>query len=209
LKYNKKISGYQYFSSIENINLINYNLYYFKSAKQSPEVADAWREATYDSAYFEMSPKAQNKYLKDIAFQELRSAPIQYGIYHVLGGIRGMFDPGRFDLMTFFEKEDGKQGFLEILNGNKQLSSMFKHGYAYVYLLLIPIAIANVFKLFFALKFVVTNKLDTRLYYMVSILFFYILLSGPVNNARLMVPLQGILIVFAVLGTRSKWKSIS
>ncbi len=204
LNYNKKISGYQYFSSIENINLINYNLYYFKSATQSPEVADAWREATYDSAYFEMSHKAQNKYLKDIAFQELRSAPIQYGIYHVLGGIRGMFDPGRFDLMTFFEEEDGKQGFLEILNGNKPLSSLFKHGYAYVYLLLIPIAIANVFKVFFALKFVVTNKLDARRYYMVSLLFFYVLLSGPVNNARLMVPLQGILIVFAVLGTKSK-----
>jgi len=96
-------------------------------------VADAWREAIYDSVYFEMTPKAQNKYLKDIAFQELRSAPIQYGIYHVLGGIRGMFDPGRFDLMTFFEEEDGKQGFLEILNGNKPLSSLFKHGYAYIY----------------------------------------------------------------------------
>jgi len=76
-----------------------------------------------------------------------------------------------------------------------------------IYILLIPTAIANVFKLFFALKCVVTNKLDTRRYYMVLLLLFYVLLSGPVNNARLMVPLQGILIVFAVLGTKSKWKS--
>lgn len=203
LNFNEKISGYRYFSTIENINLINYNLYYFKSTTQSVDAAEIWMDTIYTSAYENMNSKQQNDYLKSIALQEVKNNPISYAGYHTLTAIRGVFDPGRFDLMTFFKQEDGKQGFLEILSGKKPLSQLFINPYAYVYLLLVPIGIANVIKLFFAFKFLVSRKLDIKLYYLVTLLVFYVLLTGPVHCSRYMVPCQGILIVFAVLGMQT------
>ena len=42
LKINEYKTGYTHFSSIENINLIDYNLYYYKSFTESQEIADKW-----------------------------------------------------------------------------------------------------------------------------------------------------------------------
>lgn len=207
LNFNERLSGYRYFSTIENINLINYNLYYFKSTTQSAAVADKWKQSIYTPAYEEMDARQQNDYLKNIAFEELKSNSVSYVGYHTLTAIRGVFDPGRFDLMTFFREEDGNQGFLEILSGNKPLSQLFTTPYAYVYLLLVPIGIVNMIKVFFAIKFLLCQKLDIKLYYLLTLFCLYILLTGPVNCSRYMMPLQGILIVFAVLGTQTTWQN--
>jgi hypothetical protein len=142
--------------------------------------------------------------LKNIAYAEIKNAPFSYGFYHIATAIRGIFDPGRFDLMTFFKQEDGKQGFLETLNGMKSIDELFKDKLSYIYLLLIPIGVVNCVKLFYATSFVLTQKLDVRLYYLIATLLAYILLTGPVNNARLMMPLQGIIIAFALLGLNKK-----
>jgi hypothetical protein len=209
LNLNEKISGYRYFSTIENINLISYNLYYFKSATQSPEVAEVWIDSIYTPQYAALSIKQQNDYLKNIAYAEIKNAPFSYGFYHIATAIRGIFDPGRFDLMTFFKKEDGKQGFLEIFNGMKSIDELFKDKLSYVYLLLIPIGVVNCVKLFYATSFVLTQKLDVRLYYLIVTLLAYILLTGPVNSSRYMMPLQGIIIVFALLGINKKTQKFS
>lgn len=205
INFNEKISGYRYFSTIENSNLIDYNLYYFKSATQSAEVADAWIDSVYNAQYTTLNAKQKNDYLKNIAYTEIKATPLSYGFYHVTTAFRGLFDPGRFDLMTFFKQEDGKQGFLEILNGKKPLSQLFKNKLSYVYILLIPIGIASVIKLFYACKFVLNRRLDVKLYYLITTLVAYVLLTGPVNTSRYVMPLQGIIIVFAVLGMKVKW----
>lgn len=202
--FNEKTSGFKYFSTIENINLINYNLYYFKSTTQSAEVADAWIDSVYSPQYELLNAKQQNEYLKNMAYTEIKSNLFSYSSYHVMTAVRGIFDPGRFDLMTFFKKEDGKQGFLEIFSGKKPLSDLFTNKLSYVYVLLIPIGLANLLKLFYACTFFLTRRLDVRLYYLIATLLMYVLLTGPVNCSRYMMPLQGILIVFAVLGMKLK-----
>jgi len=204
LNFNEKTSGFRHFSTIENINLINYNLYYFKSTTQSAEVADAWIDSIYTPQYELLNAKQQNDYLKNMAYTEIKNNLFSYGSYHVMTSVRGIFDPGRFDMMTFFKNEDGKQGFLQILSGKKPLSDLFANKLSYVYVLLIPIGIANLLKLFYACRFIITRSLDFRLYYLIAILIAYVLLTGPVNCSRYMMPLQGILIVFAVLGMKLK-----
>ncbi|WP_035676981.1 hypothetical protein [Flavobacterium limnosediminis] len=213
LNYNETRTGYKHFSSIENINLINYNLYYFKSSTQSKEKADTWLSSIYNSDKYEnKSFGEQNDYLKEVATTEIKNNFLSYSLYHFFTAVRGIFDPGRFDLMTYFEKEDGKQGFLEILNGQKTLFSLFRNKYLLIYLLLIPIFIVNALKWFYFSKFIIKSKTYTKHFYLILLLFYYILVTGPVNCSRYMMPFQGLLFVFALAGfygsTKAKNKKL-
>ncbi len=209
LNYNKNQTGYKHFSSIENVNLVNYNLYYFKSSNQSKELADKWLNSVYENQkYIGKNFAEQNIYLKQMAINEIKKNLFQYSFYHFYTAIRGVFDPGRFDLMTFFEKENGNRGFLEVLNTNKSILSLFQNKFAYVYLLLIPIFLANCIKWYYFFNYLFFNKLTVNIYYVMVLLGYYILVSGPVNCSRYMMPFQGIVIVFAVLGMLSKSKNL-
>jgi hypothetical protein len=208
LNYNKYVTGYKHFSSIENANLIDYNLYYFKSSTQSKEQAELWLDSIYkDKKYVGKSFKEQNIYLKQTATNEIKKNFFQYSLYHFYTAIRGIVDPGRFDLMTFFEKENGRQGFLEVLNSNKSIWSIFKNKYFFIYIFLLPIFLANCMKWFYFLRYLFYNKLTLNIYYFIVLFGYYILVSGPVNCSRYMMPFQGILMVFTVLGMQIKFNN--
>lgn len=166
LNLNEKATGYKHFSSIENHILINYNIYYFKSSKNGKSEAEKWLKSVYeDEKYTNQSFKNQNIYLKEIASKEIKNDFFDYSKYHFLTAIRGVFDPGRFDLMTFFNEEDGKQGFLEILNGNKPLNHLIKNKSNILILVLVPIFLFNLIKLFYFFKAVITEKKNYLFYY--------------------------------------------
>ncbi len=208
LNYNKNVTGYKHFSSIENANLIGYNLYYFKSSTQSKEKAELWLNSVFnDKKYVGKSFKEQNIYLKQIATNEIKKNFFQYSFYHFYTAIRGIVDPGRFDLMTFFEKETGRQGFLEVLNSNKSIWSIFKNKYFFIYIFLLPIFLANCIKWFYFLRYLFFNKSTFKVYYFIILFGYYILVSGPVNCSRYMMPFQGVLMVFAVLGMQFKFNN--
>ena len=196
--------------TIENKNLIDYNLYYFKSSTQSKEKADLWLDSVYkDNRYVGKNFAEQNIYLKQMATNEIKKNLFRYSFYHFYTAVRGIFDPGRYDLITFFEKENGRQGFLEVLNSDKSIWSLFKNKVAFVYLLLIPIFLINCMKWFYVIKYLIFNKLTLNMYYFIVLFAYYILVSGPVNCSRYMMPFQGIVIVFAVLGMQYKSKSLN
>lgn len=57
LNFNEKRTNFRHFSSIENFNLIRYNLYYFKSKSESKSNADRWLNSIFDASYDKMSVK--------------------------------------------------------------------------------------------------------------------------------------------------------
>jgi hypothetical protein len=199
LFHNEQKSGFKHFSSIENYNLINYNLYYFKSSKVGKVEADKWHKNVYDNKnYIGKNYKEQNEYLKTVGNNEIKNNFLSYSFYHFKTAIRGVFDPGRFDIMTFFDKEDGKQGFLEILNGNKSLKSIFKEKMIIIILFIIPIFFINIIKYFYFGKYILKNKHSNLIWYLFILLVYNILVSGPVNSSRYMMPFQIIVICFAL-----------
>lgn len=210
LFHNEQKSGFKHFSSIENYNLINYNLYYFKASKLGKKEADKWHKEVYDNKnYVDKSFKEQNIYLKNIGFDVIKNNFLGYSFYHFKTAIRGIFDPGRFDIMTFFKKEDGKQGFLEILNGNKPIQSLFKDKMFIVILFLIPIFFINILKYFYFFKFIIKNKHSNLIWYLLILFAYTILISGPVNSSRYMMPFQMILICLALKEFQKKATSLS
>jgi len=200
---NEKKSSYRYFSSIENFNLVTYNLYLFKTKTESESEADKWLKSVYDSSYQKMDFKERNIHMKKAAVKEIKAHFFQYSTYHFLTAIRGIFDPGRFDIMTFFKDGAGK-GFLEILNKDESLLIILKNKFVYIYIVLIPIFLLNIVKWFYSFKYLLVKKLDIKIYYFVAVFAIYILLSGPVNCSRYIMPFQGILILFTILGLTHK-----
>jgi len=200
LKINEYKTGYTHFSSIENINLIDYNLYYYKSFTESQEIADKWRNSVYEKGKQIPTYAARNRYYKETATEEIKSNLWSYSVYHFFTSIRGMIDPGRFDVMTFFKKEDGKQGFIEILNNNKTMASFLNQQNLWIIVILIPIFIMQLLKFFCFCTFVYQNKsyLFSFRFYPILILILYIFLTGPVNCSRLMMPLQGLMIIITL-----------
>ena len=199
INYNQKKFGYKHFSSMENKNLIYYNLYYFKAKNESKEIADQWISNINDSLR-DKNQKETNDFLKVVAYDEIKANFFSYTFYHISTGIRGVFDPGRFDLMTFIAKEDGRQGFLEILNGNKPFSSLFSNkSWMLIYTLLIPIFLALLFKWFHFFKFYLTKKRSFSEYFFLVFIGYYVLITGPVNCSRYMMPLQLVLVAFVLV----------
>jgi hypothetical protein len=198
LNINEQATGYKHFSSIENHILVNYNIYYFKSSKIGKLETEKWLKSVYeDEKYTNQSFKNQNIYLKQIASNEIKNHFFEYSKYHFLTAIRGVFDPGRFDLMTYFKEEDGKQGFLEILNGNKPLNHLIKNKSNILILVLVPIFLFNLIKLFYFFKAVITEKQNYLFYYFLILFIYYVLVSGPINCSRYLMPFQMILIAIA------------
>lgn len=200
--YNQSRFGYRHFSSMENTNLIHYNLYYFKAYNQSKKEADDWLSQVTLSVKTE-NPLQKDHALRKIALEEISTHFFPYTLYHLGTGIRGIFDPGRFDLMTFVDQEDGNQGFLEVLNGNKSIFLLFKDkSLLFIYLLLIPILLALIFKWMYFFKFYSKKRRSFSEYFFLIFIIYYVLTTGPVNCSRYMMPLQLILITFALVCVR-------
>ncbi|WP_297869074.1 hypothetical protein [uncultured Flavobacterium sp.] len=195
---------------MENQNLIYYNLYYFKAKNESIEIADQWI-SNINTSLTDKNQKETNDFLKLVAYNEIKANFIPYTFYHISTGIRGVFDPGRFDLMTFIAKEDGRQGFLEILNGNKPFSSLFsKKSLLLVYFLLVPIFLVLLFKWFHFFKFYSTKKRSFSEYFFFVFIGYYVLINGPVNCSRYMMPFQFVLITFVLVSVNeNKLKNAS
>lgn len=211
--FNQHRTGFAHFSSIQNINLIDYNLSLFKMNQEGFDKAELWKNDVYEEAEKFKTFEELSNYLDKRGKTEIKNNLISYTLFHTKGAIRGMFDPGRFDLMTFHEQQDASQGFMQLLNKQDFMSvlkGLLEYKYKIVILILIPIFLANIFKWFFAFAYLWKNKklLNFRNAYLILIFGYSILITGPVNTCRYMVPLQGILIVIAVLGfDRIKQKS--
>jgi hypothetical protein len=199
---NQKRFGYPYFSSMENYNLVYYNLYYFKTVNESKEKATSWIEEINKETE-NLSIADKNQFLKKVSRTEIKEHFFSYSFYHALTGIRGIFDPGRFDLATFVEKEDGKQGFLEVLNGKKSFQFLFSKPQAFIVLILLfPIFLISIFKWIFFFKHFLKCKLDFFEVYFLALLGYYVLVTGPVNCSRYMMPFQLIIFTFALMALK-------
>ena len=201
LGFNNYRTGYTHFSSIENTNLIDYNLYYFKTNEESKEIADKWIQDIYTKSEKYSDFKSRSLFLKEQARQEIAKHLFSYSWYHFYTSLRGCIDPGRFDLMTYFKREDGKQGFLEILNSGKSVKSLLDNKYFYIYLLLVPLFLAQLIKISSVISYIAAMRRRVNLlhFYLLLVMLCYILISGPVNSSRYMMPLQGFLIVIGCL----------
>lgn len=203
--FNENRTGYNHFSSMQNINLINYNIYLHKAKTNGVKIADLWKKNLYNKVDMFDSFSERSKYLSTVGKNYITENFVSYSIFHLYGSLRGTLDPGRFDLMTFSnEPYDSKQGLLNILNTEKSFSAikgLLQTKHIWVLLLLIPIFLVNIVKLLYSLIYLLKTrtKLSFSIVFISTLIIYYIVLTGPVNASRYMMPIQGVLIILSSL----------
>lgn len=210
--FNKERTGYFHFSSMQNINLIDYNLYLFKAQKEGSLAADAWKESVYIQVEKLPAFKEQSEFLAQEGKKTIQENLVPYTAFHLYGALRGAIDPGRFDLMTLIEKYNPNSGFLNMLSTaglKKTVTNFFDYKYFWIILLLIPLFLATLLKWTLLLKHLWKKRkeINFRNSYLILFIAYAILITGPVNASRYMMPLQGILIVIAIIsweGSKNK-----
>ncbi len=196
MTYNFKRTGAFEFSSIQHINALQYNKHQFDVARFGAQKAKAIQDSVIlegEKLAYPLKVKLYNNALS----QEMKTHPIQYAVFHIKGAIRGIVDPGRFDVKTIFpaisdegflhRKGDGLWAYLQRLD-------------MLTLLLLLPIALFNVLRFAFAVfGFVKSDKSLANIFAALSI-FYVVAISGPINASRFMVPVVPFLLLFAFMG---------
>ncbi len=180
-------------SSIVTTNVLDFNLYFFLAKTEGVKTADSTISTIDSLSILQESYKDKVDFKKQHSVAIVMKHPVSYFIFHTKG-IAGFFlDPGRFDLVNFFNLNAEKtKGLLFQINqvGYKgALVFLLKHSFILLIVLVI-IFIFNVFKFLFLIGFIFQQNINKYSKGFILFLIFYIaFLTGPLGVARYMMPL--------------------
>ena len=189
---NQQRTGYYHISSIQQINLVDYNLYYFLMNRDGEEAARAAKEQIYATCGEEKEYAKRAGCLTESATAVIREDLKGYTLFHLKGMARFFVDPGRFDLYNFFgiEREKGA-GFLYHLNegGVKAAWRYLLNQPVMIIAWLAMIALLNLLRLagFLAFLFNKGFKPENRLF-LFFLIAFLAFATGPLGASRFMLP---------------------
>jgi hypothetical protein len=196
----KRTNTYQY-SSIQTINLLNYNTRLFVMSKKGSVFADKFLDSIHNKADKIQDYAERTAYLNKASQNYLCHNLLGYGFYHLQGSVFAMIDPGRFDISNFFllnTKNVKQKGILFHLNNGGFFSvvKFLSNTYSLPLLLFLGLILFfNIFKLVSLILFVFNKKIDLNFKIIVlGLLLYIILLAGPVGASRYMMPLVPIVI---------------
>ncbi|MFD1616464.1 hypothetical protein [Gelatiniphilus marinus] len=213
MDWNYQRTGSFEFSSIQNINLKNWNLYYFQTYKYGEDYADKIRTEITQKASKETTYAEQQNATRDLCLNYLKKDWLSYIYMHFKGAFKMFLDPGRFDIYNFFEldKQVG-EGFLK---------AYYKEGFSGVFnylkvqpliiIIIIPILMLfNILKLIgFALFWKNNYKTAPKVFWFMLFIIAYItVLTGLIGASRFLVSVLPIYLLFAVLGFSRKKKPL-
>jgi len=205
MNWNYQRTGVSDFSSIQNINLKNYNLYYFNIDKYGEDYAAKVNlEITELTAKKSTYVEQQNE-MKNLTIAYLKKDFFSYFVSHIKGSIRMFIDPGRFDLYNYFELENNNGvGFLYHLNNNgiKGAFTYFK-SQPLIILILVPIILLfNLLKIigFIAFWFKNYKSISPAFWFMLLLIIYIVSLTGLIGAARFVVPILPLYLLFSIIG---------
>jgi len=180
-------------SSIVTINLLDYNAYFFLVKTQGQQAADSAILNIDSLSKLRGTYKEEVAYKKQQATAIVMKQPVCYALFHTKG-IAGFFlDPGRFDLVNFFNLKSEKiNGLLYQINQVGLIGAfafLFKHSFVLL-LFLTLIFLFNTFKFLCFVFFIFRHNSNKYFKGFVLFLILYVaFLTGPIGASRFMMPL--------------------
>jgi hypothetical protein len=199
----QRVGSIQY-SSIQTANAVNYNLRYFVMSQEGAEAASKEVDRLYDACGSEATYAEKNRCLDQGVKKIIFNSPFKYALFHLKGSIRYFLDPGRFDLVTFFNiEEPDSPGFLTELNQNGlsgAIRLLRKQGWGLVFVL----GLIFLFKLLKAAGFLIYifrpgKDLPFRIF-LVVLVGYLALVTGPLGASRFLLPVELLIIGGAAKG---------
>ncbi|WP_425555840.1 hypothetical protein [Flavivirga jejuensis] len=209
MNWNYQRTGSSDFSSIQNINIKGYNLYYFNMSKYGENHAHKIDSTISNQAQKKHTYVDQQNEIRNLSLKYIKKDFLSYSIAHLKGSIKMFLDPGRFDIYNFFEFENPhKVGFLKHLNrdGIKGAYQYFKEQPLIIIILLPLILLFNMFKIIgFVLFWIKHYKTTSSLcWFMLFIIIYFAALTGIIGTSRFLVPLLPIYLLFSTIGYTTK-----
>jgi hypothetical protein len=208
-------------SSLVSTNLIHYNAYFVLVYTEGLQTADS------TIAYIDNFSKHRKSYKDDVAFQKqqfieiVKKHPVSYAIFHARGMAAFFLDPGRFDLVNFFNPNAAKtNGFLYHVN-QKGLRGTLSFLFSESFVLLIFLAIIftlNIFKFLCFIRFIFqSNTINAYGKWFILFMILYIaFITGSIGISRYMMPLVPLYIGCGLIfvshnpnpDSKNAWKNI-
>lgn len=180
-------------SSIVTANVLDFNLYFFLAKTDGVQSADSTISAIDSISALQGNYKAKVEFKKQHSIAIVMERPVSYSIFHAKGFAGFFLDPGRFDLVNFFnlnvEKTNGLLYLINKVGFKGALAFLLKHSFLLL-LILATIFIFNIFKFLFLIGFIFQNNMNKYVKGFILFLIFYIaFLTGPLGVARYIMPL--------------------
>ena len=102
-------------SSLQNHNLIDWNLKSFHVHAYGSSVADSINHEIQTTASSIISYPVKQEFYKTQVINYIKKDWFAYSLFHLIGSVRCFVDPGRFDLYSFFDIETN-MSFMNIMN---------------------------------------------------------------------------------------------
>jgi hypothetical protein len=191
------------YSSISTINLTQYNAkltiakkYGYDSAQQfvnTPSLAVPRTEAEYSSYLVNA---------KEMGIKTILENLTAYTQVHILGCVKMIVDPGRFELYTFFNEKTNETSLTEMLFGRnwQEIKQSLSANYWLVFVLLL----STLFSLLKLLGFVFCLRSWKQMKFLLFTIAYFVVITGPVGAARFFLPVSILFIVCSAIG----WSNI-
>ncbi len=196
--WNQKRTGLFHISSIQSINLLEYNVHLFLTSKQGKPYADSFLSAEKEHIYKLSSLEERYIYAsqkaKEIIFRDLPG----YTTFHLRESMRFFIEPGKseLDLFTGYLGYDfkSKENFRDAYH-NDGLKGAFRYLIKYPLLpVILLVVLFNFIRFIGFILFLFSSKIPVVLRLLAGIFVFYFaLVTGPVANTRYFLPVLLIL----------------
>ncbi len=205
--WNYQRTGSYNFSSIQQINLVDYNLKYFHMNAYGSTYANDTNRSIKEKAAAEENYPKRLKTMNSMAINYLKQDFISYAIFHAKGIVRIFIDPGRFDMVQFFgftSDIKNETGLLQAIN-ESGLKGAFHYLKTQPLLIIICfnlVLIFNLLKFLGFIWFLIKKLKETSLIYWIMIGFIcYIAgLTGPLGASRFLVPIVPLYLFISLYG---------
>ncbi|AMM51292.1 hypothetical protein TH61_09080 [Rufibacter sp. DG15C] len=190
--YNEHRTGYFHFSSIQEINLRQFNAFGVWEKEHGYGYADSALTALETNADQQPSFAERQKFIRKASVNVLLESPVTYAQNHLMGMVHFFLDPGRYDLVHYFgvdiKKGPGLSNYLQA-EGYSGLFTYFK-GYNFFFLLaLVLLVLANLLKVLTLVLFAMNKQVPVfEKMLLLGVILLVAGLTGPVGASRYTVP---------------------
>lgn len=193
---NYHFTGAKITSSMPGINLVQYNAKFTLSKKYGMDSAQNWVNSMDSIGFvkekeegFPVSYQYKKGNAKEVIINNLGT----YIMTHLQGSLRWTIDPGRFDILNFFNiyKEGGNEGWMKTYY-SEGVSGVFKRALDENLLLLFVILLITSWNIIRLILFAKNCKIllaqPLLFYSFLATLIYFAAISGPVASARFLLP---------------------
>ena len=200
--FNKTQTGIFEYSSISTINLGQYNSKLLVSEKFGYDSAQSYAQRKEfktprnRKAYINYSEE-----LKSLSIETISSNLLSYTKIHVLGSVKMLLDPGRFELYTFLGIKPVAFSLTEMIYAKdwKKLKAFMFADFGVLFVF-IGLFFINIFKLF---SFIFSFHKIKKNGFVAFVFLYFIVIVGPLGAARFLLPVSVFYLVFCSVGWTS------